>query len=151
MYSATLWCTQTHCALQHFPDIFYVKREKEKKKKRRRRRRQKDVDNWFSIPSQPWWLLYQDEKKKRSHTPSASSKLCHNWLRHLWGTFYSRVAVHRRCQRPRDHLALRPQKRGGLLGTGTGGEEDERVKARPRIPLEKDRRDRGPLPEQWKC
>ena len=58
------------------------------------------MDNWFSIPSQPWWLLYQDEKKKRSHTPSASSKLCHNWLRHLWGTFYSRVAVHRRCQRP---------------------------------------------------
>ena len=28
---------------------------------------------------------------------------------------------------------------------------DERVKARPRIPPEKDRRDRGPPPEQWKC
>ena len=50
-----------------------------------------------------------------------------------------------------DHLALRPQKRGGLLGTGTGGEEGERVKARPRIPPEKDRRDRGPPPEQWTC
>ena len=33
-----------------------------------------------------------------------------------------------------DHSALRPQKRGGLLGTGTRGEGDERVKARPRIP-----------------
>ena len=32
---------------------------------------------------------------------------------------------------------------------GEGG--DERVKARPRIPPEKDRRDRGPQPEQWKC
>ena len=52
-----------------------------------------------------------------------------------------------------DHIALRPQKRDGLLGTGTGGggEGDERVKARPRIPPEKDRRDRGPPPEQWKC
>ena len=39
-----------------------------------------------------------------------------------------------------DHFALRPQKRGGLLGTGTGWEGDERVKARPRIPPEKDRR-----------
>ena len=28
-----------------------------------------------------------------------------------------------------DHFALHPQKRGGLLGTGTGGEGDERVKA----------------------
>ena len=40
-----------------------------------------------------------------------------------------------------DHFALRPQKRGGLLGTGTGGVgggEDERVKARPRIPPERD-------------
>ena len=46
------------------------------------------------------------------------------------------------------HFALRPQKRGGLLGTGTGGEGDERVKARPRIPPERDRRDRGPPPEQ---
>ena len=35
-------------------------------------------------------------------------------------------------------------------GRGVGG-EDERVKARPRIPPEKDRRDRGPPPEQWKC
>ena len=51
----------------------------------------------------------------------------------------------------RDHFALRPQKRSCLLGTGTEWEEDERVKARPRIPPEKDRRDRGPPPEQWKC
>ena len=36
-------------------------------------------------------------------------------------------------------------------GGGGGGEEGERVKARPRIPPEKDRRDRGPPPEQWKC
>ena len=55
-----------------------------------------------------------------------------------------------------DRVALRPQKRGCLLGTGPGGggggeEEDERVKARPRTPPEKDRRDRGPPPEQWKC
>ena len=28
---------------------------------------------------------------------------------------------------------------------------DERVKARPRKPSKKDRRDRGPPPEQWKC
>ena len=49
------------------------------------------------------------------------------------------------------HVAVRPQKRGCLLGTGTEGEEGERVKARPRIPPEKDRRDRGPPPEQWKC
>ena len=45
--------------------------------------------------------------------------------------------------------------RDGLLGTGAGGGGggggDERVKARPRIPPEKDRRDRGPPPEQWKC
>ena len=36
-----------------------------------------------------------------------------------------------------DHIALHPQKRGCLLGTGTGGEEDERVKAEPQIPPEK--------------
>ena len=35
-------------------------------------------------------------------------------------------------------------------GRGEGG-GNERVKARPRIPPEKDRRDRGPPPEQWKC
>ena len=53
-----------------------------------------------------------------------------------------------------DHFALRPQKRGGLLGTGTGGGGgggEERVKARQRIPPEKDRRDCGPPPKQWKC
>ena len=51
-----------------------------------------------------------------------------------------------------DHIALRPRKRGGLLGTGTGGGGgDERVKAGPRIPPEKDQRDRGPPPEQRKC
>ena len=36
-------------------------------------------------------------------------------------------------------------------GRRGGGGEGERVKARPRIPPEKDRRDRGPPPEQWKC
>ena len=46
-----------------------------------------------------------------------------------------------------DHFALHPQKQGCLLGTGTGWEEGERVKARPRIPPEKDWRDRGPPPE----
>ena len=61
-----------------------------------------------------------------------------------------------KSDRPTDQFALRPQKRGGLLRTGTGcggggAGEDERVKARPRIPLEKDRRDRGPPPEQWRC
>ena len=49
-------------------------------------------------------------------------------------------------------VALRPQRRVGLLGTGTEWEGGERVrKARPRKPPEKDRRDRGPPPEQWKC
>ena len=43
-------------------------------------------------------------------------------------------------------LLIRDGNRGG-----GGGEEGERVKARPRIPPEKDRRDRGPAPEQWKC
>ena len=38
---------------------------------------------------------------------------------------------------------------GGGGGGGGGGEVDERVKARPRIPPKKDRRDRGPPPEQW--
>ena len=33
-------------------------------------------------------------------------------------------------------------------GGGGGGGRDKRVKARPRIPPEKDRRDRGPPPEQ---
>ena len=41
-----------------------------------------------------------------------------------------------------DHFALSPQKQGGLLGAGTGGEGDERVKARPQILPKKDRRDR---------
>ena len=49
------------------------------------------------------------------------------------------------------NVALRPRKRDGLLGTGTEGKGDERVKAQPRIPPKKDRRDRGPPPEQWKC
>ena len=47
--------------------------------------------------------------------------------------------------------ALRPRGRDGLLGTGTEWEGDDRVKARPGKPPEKDRRDRGPPPEQWKC
>ena len=44
------------------------------------------------------------------------------------------------CLPLEDHFALRPQKPGGLLGTGGGGGGgggDERVKARPRIPPEK--------------
>ena len=58
------------------------------------------------------------------------------------------VSVHR------VHFPLRPQKRDGLLGTGTGGGggggggRDERANARSPIPPEKDRRDRGPPPEQ---
>ena len=51
----------------------------------------------------------------------------------------------------RFHVALRPRRRDGLLGTGTEWEGDDRVKARPRKPSEKDRRDRGPPPKQWKC
>ena len=46
---------------------------------------------------------------------------------------------------------LRPRRRDGLLGTGTEWEGDDRVKARPRKPSEKDRRDRGPPLAQWKC
>ena len=37
---------------------------------------------------------------------------------------------------------------GEAVVTVTGGCT---LKARPRIPPEKDRRDRGPQPEQWKC
>ena len=48
-------------------------------------------------------------------------------------------------------VALRPRKRDGLLGTGTEWEGDDRVKARPLKLPEKDRRDRGPPPEQSKC
>ena len=49
------------------------------------------------------------------------------------------------------HVALRPRRRDGILGTGTEyeWEGDDRVMARPRKPPEKDRRDRGPPPEQW--
>ena len=54
------------------------------------------------------------------------------------------------------HFALRPQKRGCLLGTVTGGRgggggRESELKVRPWIPPEKDRRDSGPPPEQWKC
>ena len=45
-------------------------------------------------------------------------------------------------------VALCPRKRDVLLGTGTEWEGDDRVKARPRKPPEKDRRDHGPPPEQ---
>ena len=38
-----------------------------------------------------------------------------------------------------------------LIRDGDRGEGDARMKARPRIPPEKDRRDRGSPPEQWKC
>ena len=37
------------------------------------------------------------------------------------------------------------------MGGGGGGGEDERLKARPGKPPEKDRGDRGPPPEQLKC
>ena len=47
------------------------------------------------------------------------------------------------------HVALRPRRRddrdGDRVGRGTGW------LARPRKPPEKDRRDRRPPPEQWKC
>ena len=47
------------------------------------------------------------------------------------------------------HVALLPQRRGGLLGTGTGREGGKRVKARPRTDPE-DRGDRGPSPNnRW--
>ena len=49
------------------------------------------------------------------------------------------------------YAALRPRRRDGLLVTETEWEGDDRVKVRPRKPPEKDRRDRGPPPEQWKC
>ena len=39
-----------------------------------------------------------------------------------------------------------------VVGWACGGwGSGDRVKARPRIPPEKDRRDCGPPPEQWKC
>ena len=62
----------------------------------------------------------------------------------------------RRQSQTHDHticfiVALRPRRRDGLLGTGTEWEGDDRVNARPRKAPEKDRRDRGPPPEQWKC
>ena len=44
----------------------------------------------------------------------------------------------------------RGRREGGGGGGGGGGGENERVKARLQIPPEKDRRDRGPPPEQWK-
>ena len=48
-------------------------------------------------------------------------------------------------------VALRPQRRVGLLGPGTEWEGDERVKGSTAETAQKDRRDRGPPPEQWKC
>ena len=48
-------------------------------------------------------------------------------------------------------MAYKGRGRGEWGGRGGGGGVDERVKARPRKPPEKDRRDRGPPPEQWKC
>ena len=46
-------------------------------------------------------------------------------------------------------VALRPQRRVGLLGTGTEWEGGERVKgSTAETAREKDRRDRGPPPEQ---
>ena len=74
-----------------------------------------------------------------------------NYRQHLWSNILNPGSIRRGFMEV-DHFALRPQKRGGLLGTGTGGwggggGGDERVKARPQIPPEKDRR---PPPEQWK-
>ena len=48
------------------------------------------------------------------------------------------------------YVALRPRRRDDLLGTGTEWEGGGWL-ARPRKPPEKDRRDRRPPPEQWKC
>ena len=52
-----------------------------------------------------------------------------------------------------DHIALRPQKRGCVLGTGTwggrgGGRESEGSTAD--TARKRPERDRGPPPEQWK-
>ena len=51
-------------------------------------------------------------------------------------TFQSRVRRSNHWAIPAPFF-LRPQKRGGLLGTGTGGEGDKRVKARPWIQPER--------------
>ena len=102
--------------------------------------------------------------------PSPYVPLCHTALcpsDRLWPTGlgphpptaascrHTRMEQSKTAPMDRDHFALRPQKRGGLLGTwpgvGVGGGGDQREKARPRIPPEKDRRDRGPPPEQWRC
>ena len=49
----------------------------------------------------------------------------------------------------RVHFALRPQKRDGLSGTGTGGGGGGRKsEGSTAYPPEKDQRDRGPPPEQ---
>ena len=65
--------------------------------------------------------------------------------------FHSLSHTHTHTHARKDFVALRPRKRDGLLGMGTEWEGDERVKARPQKPPKKDRRDRGPPPEQWKC
>ena len=46
------------------------------------------------------------------------------------------------------HVALRPQKRDGLLGTGNVGVWEKEWLARPRAPTRKDRGGGGPPPEQ---
>ena len=46
------------------------------------------------------------------------------------------------------HVALRPQKRDGLLGTGKVGVREKEWVVRPRAPTRKDRGSRGPPPEQ---
>ena len=51
----------------------------------------------------------------------------------------------------KDHFALRPQKRGSLLGTGTVGGRGRDSEGSTADNPEKDRRDHGPPPEQWKC
>ena len=41
MYGAILWCTQSHCALQHSPTLSKLSEEKKKKKTKKRRRKEK--------------------------------------------------------------------------------------------------------------
>ena len=73
----------------------------------------------------------------------------------IWSVKYAAEAADKFSPRVKSkfffRVALRPRRRDGLLGTGTEWKGDDRVKARPRKPSEKDRRDRGSPPEQLKC
>ena len=55
------------------------------------------------------------------------------------------------CERKASTLCFTSTEASLLIRDGDKGGRGERVKARPRIPPEKDRSDRGPSPEQWKC